>query len=273
MKWKDIIKDRAWVVEDILTSSECQDLTQRAIELGIETTQSTGDIRHRNSTTVSLDDEGLAKKIFERIREHIPQEVWVGKDCSHHGLKHSKEGLYGNWTPYALNSRWRIVCYPGSGHFGPHRDGWHMEDEHHRSFITINGYLTDRPVGFGGATRFVKDNIDANLNDEGIFTTAEKDVLHRIEADKAGKAVVFFHDLLHDGEPLKQGSPPKWVFRTEIMYERDVETAPKLSSDQLQARQYLQKAEAAEDKANFLEATNFYKLAYRLDRSLDTGFG
>ena len=77
---------------------------------------------------------------------------------------------------------------------------------------------------------------------------------------------------MHDGEPLKQGSPPKWMFRTEIMYERDAKTAPKLSSNELQARQCLLKAEAAEDEGNFPEATKFYKMAYRLDRTLDTGF-
>ena len=115
--------------------------------------------------------------------------------------------------------QWRIACYPGKGHFGPHRDGDYVKDEHHRSFITINGYLTDRPRGFGRATRFVKDNIDVYRSDQnGILTTSEEDVLHRVEADKAGKAVVFLHDLMHDGEPLKAGSPPKWLFRSEVMF-------------------------------------------------------
>lgn len=34
-------------------------------------------------------------------------------------------------------------------------------------------------------------------------------VLHRVEADKAGKAVLFFDELMHDGEALEEGSPPK----------------------------------------------------------------
>ena len=33
-------------------------------------------------------------------------------------------------------------------------------------------------------------------------------------------AVVFFQDLLHDGEPLRNGSPPKWIYRTDVIYER-----------------------------------------------------
>jgi len=32
--------------------------------------------------------------------------------------------------------------------------------------ITVNGFLTDRSLGFGGAsTRFIRDSIDANLNE------------------------------------------------------------------------------------------------------------
>jgi len=92
-----------------------------------------------------------------------------------------------------------------------------------------------------------------------------------VEADKAGKAVVFFHDLMHDGEPLKEGSPPKWLFRTEIIFERDPETAPKLTDEQREAREFLRRAELAEESSNFTEAMSFYKRAYRLDPSLQEG--
>jgi hypothetical protein len=51
---------------------------------------------------------------------------------------------------------------------------------------------------------------------DGIFTTPEEAVLHRVEADKAGKAVVFFHDLMHDGEPLKG-----WVTSKMVVPDRD----------------------------------------------------
>lgn len=270
MKWHELIEDSAWVAEDLLTLDECQYFISKAKDLGIATATAAGDQRHRNSTTVSMDDDELAQRIYERIRQYIPQEITVDENCTNLGLSHSKNHLLGTWTPHSLNSRWRIVCYPGTGHFGPHRDGCRIIDEHHRSLITINGYLTDRPHGFGGATRFVKDDIDVSLNQDGIFTTSEEDVLHRVEADKAGKAVVFLHDLMHDGEPLKDGSPPKWIFRTKIIYERDPETAPQLTQDQKQAREYIAKAEAAESDGDIVKAMNFYKRAYRLDSTLDS---
>lgn len=270
MKWDELIKDSAWVVEDLLTMTECQKLLHRANMLKISSKTAAGDVRHRNSMTVALDDEELAAVVFDRIRDLIPQVIKVDEDCSNPGLCHSKEDLYGTWKPYGLNHRWRIVCYPGRGHFGPHRDGCYLIDEHHRSLITINGYLTDRPIGYGGATRFVKDDIDVHFNEEdGIFTTAEEDVIHRVEADKAGKAVVFLHDLMHDGEPLNDESPPKWLFRTEILYERDPTTSPQLTPQQVEARDYLKRAEAAENCGDICGATMFYKRAYWLDMTLD----
>lgn len=271
MKWTEIIRDSAWVVDNIISKSECEYFIQKAMDLGIQTKQSAGDIRHRNSTTVVIDDKKMAEKVYDRIKNYIPQEVFVDEDCSNLGLQHSKKDLYGRWTPYGLNCRWRVVRYPGRGHFGPHRDGSHVVDEHHRSLITINGFLTDRPIGFGGATRFVKDDIDVYENAEGIFTTPDCDVLYRVEADKAGKASVFFHDLMHDGEPLKKGSPDKWLFRTEIMYRRDKDSAPVMSSEETEAREYLKKAESAEKSADFVQATKYYKMAYRLDPTLDAG--
>mmetsp|Transcript_27343 Transcript_27343/g.66375 ORF Transcript_27343/g.66375 Transcript_27343/m.66375 type:complete len:272 (-) Transcript_27343:1564-2379(-) len=269
MKCNELIRESAWVVQDLLTKEECEYFLQRAKSLGIQDRIAAGDVRHRNSTTVSLDDKEMADRIFDRIKNHIPQEIVIDEHYQNPGLATKNDQLYGKWKPYGLNFRWRLVCYPGQGHFGPHRDGYHQVDEHHRSFITINGFLTDRPPGFGGATRFVKDEIDAVLNDDGIFSTSESDVLYRVEAEQAGTASVFFHELMHDGEPLKKGSPPKWLFRTEIMYQRDPESAPKATLTEIEARKYMALAEEAESKGEIIKAMSLYKRAYRLDPQLE----
>jgi len=271
MKWEELIKATAWVVDDLLTPEECTYFLKAAEAAGIDEGKVEGDVRNRNSVTVSIENYSLAELVFERIKYYLPQEVWVDKDCDNLGLRCSKELLYGKWKPYALNSRWRIARYSDRGHFAPHRDGCRIVDEHHRSLITINGYLTDRPTGFGGATRFVKDDIAIHKNEDGIFTTPDSDVTHSVEADKAGKAVLFFHDLMHDGEQLKEGSPPKWLFRTEVIFERDPETAPKKSQKQIEARKFLLEAEKAEEDGKIPEAIQLYKKAYRLDPILDCG--
>eukprot|EP00566_Odontella_aurita_P017423 CAMPEP_0113557432 /NCGR_PEP_ID=MMETSP0015_2-20120614/17790_1 /TAXON_ID=2838 /ORGANISM="Odontella" /LENGTH=267 /DNA_ID=CAMNT_0000458861 /DNA_START=115 /DNA_END=915 /DNA_ORIENTATION=+ /assembly_acc=CAM_ASM_000160 len=264
LKLTELIPDTAWVAENLITEEECEYFMKRAKEAGIGELQSAGDIRHRDSRTVALEDVDMAVRVFERIKAHLPPDVCVDDEHENLGLSYNKKELFGKWTPYGLNSRWRVVCYPGSGHFGPHRDACHIEDEHHRSLITINGYLTDRPLGYGGATRFLKDDLDVSLNSDGKFVAPEDSVLHRVEANKAGKAVLFFHDLMHDGEQLKEGSPPKWMFRTDVLYQRDVSTAPELTKYQRQARELLKQAEALETAGSISGAIRIYKNAYKL---------
>ena len=116
MKWNEIIKDCAWVVDSILTPSECEYFIQRATDLGIQekTAAAAGDVRHRNSTTVAFDNHEMAQRIYERIKDYIPQKVVVDEHCNNLGLEYSKGQLIGTWTPYGLNHRWRVVCYPGT---------------------------------------------------------------------------------------------------------------------------------------------------------------
>jgi hypothetical protein len=106
-------------------------------------------------------------------------------------------------------------------------------------------------------------------NQEDIFNVTEEDVLHRVEADHAGKAVIFFHNLLHDGEPLNEGSPPKWVYHSLIYYKRDPESAPILTLKEAHARKLIKEAEEAEESGLIDKAISLYKAAYRLDPSLD----
>ena len=214
-------------------------------------------------------DKDLADRLFERLCQHLPQTIVVDENTTNDGLRHSKEQLYGTWRPTGVNERFLVSRYDGLGHFGPHRDQGRVDNENHRSLITLAGYLTDRPAGFGGATRFVRDEMDVFQREDGLFTTPEEDILHRIEADKAGKAVLFLHDLMHDGEPLKEGSPPKWFFTTDVTFERDPETAPKLSENQKEARRILKEAEAMEMEGQISAAKKCYNRAYRLDPSLE----
>ena len=297
-KWRELIEGTAWVVDDLLTPEECRRFLDRAIEAGIEDgdrCRMTGDRRHRDGSRVELDDDELADRVFRRIRNGIPREVVVvvrnDNENDNENDDHNNDGpggggggcpidesrrseLAGTWVPYAVNPHWRIVRYaPGRGLFGPHRDGCRLLDDHHRSLITINGYLTDRPGARGpgsGATRFLRDSLEVRLTDDGrLFTVGDEDVLHRVEADRAGKAVVFFHDLMHDGEPVEEGFPPKWIFRTEVLFERDPATAPRRTDREREARLHLRRAEDTEADGRFGAAAALYTRAYRLDPSLE----
>lgn len=75
---------------------------------------------------------------------------------------------------------------------------------------------------------------------------------------------------MHDGEPLAEGSPPKWIYRALVYYQRDPETAPKLTPEEREARSILKQAVAAEESGEIKKAVRLYKQAYKLDPSLDS---
>ena len=89
------------------------------------------------------------------------------------------------------------------------------------------------------------------------------------ELTSPGLATVFFHDLLHDGQRLEPGCPPKWIFRTDVIYERDAGTGPQreeMTEAQHAARRLYSEAEGleAEDPAG---AAKLYRRAFRADPS------
>lgn len=119
------IKKNAWTVEELLTKQECEDLVAKAVAAGIETQPAhtaTLDNRLRDCLRVELDDAALADAVWQPIQDKVPNEVMVigGDDERERGILHPQD-MQGRWTPCGVNTHWRIVCYPGSGHFGPHR--------------------------------------------------------------------------------------------------------------------------------------------------------
>lgn len=217
----------------------------------------------------------MASRIWKRLlvqetaKESILANIVVSNDLefeAKRGILAPQKQRCGKWKAYGVNSHFRICCYPGRGHFSAHRDADYQVDQHHCSLLTINGYLTDRPSDEDGATRLLKDDVSCQIDStKRFFETPPEAVLHRIKADKAGKAVVFRHGLMHDGEPLTAGSSDKWLFRTEIMFERDPTTAPQIS----QAQVLHQKAEQAEMRGDVREAMRLYNHAFKLDPTLE----
>mmetsp|Transcript_19580 Transcript_19580/g.26880 ORF Transcript_19580/g.26880 Transcript_19580/m.26880 type:complete len:276 (-) Transcript_19580:56-883(-) len=267
------ISESIWIVEDLLTAEECNKLrnaaeTEGMVDIGNNSTFSRS--VYRDCLRAEVDDEPLAQAVWERLRSKVPQEVWVGNGHAEILGVTNDEALFGCWKPCGINHHWRVCCYPGHGHFSPHRDGDYVVDQNKRSLLTINGYLSALPPGCGGATRFLSDEQTAEFKDEkGRFAPKPGSVVHRIEANKSGKAVIFFHKLMHDGEPLADNSPPKWLFRTEVIYSRVPGTAPLYTQAQMEARQFLDEAKSLEEAGKFSEAARLYDRAFKMDETLE----
>lgn len=183
---KDFDKKLAFVLYNVFTEEECKEYIRKTEEIGYELALvNVGGGRQlkltdvRNSSRCIWDSFEEAEKIWERIKDHIPE------------TKRDKKAL-------GLNERLRFLRYDPGEYFKPHMDGMYIRDNGERSYITVQLYLNE---GFkGGSTTFM----DFNLK-------------HRKEVvPKTGMVLVFDHEIMHEGSELIKGR--KYSMRTDVMY-------------------------------------------------------
>jgi hypothetical protein len=275
--------ENAWCVSKLLTDDECRSLQERAARALLLDHHGHGGgdvpvLEHRDDRSVVIVDKELAEHVWERLQQDkaLLSPILIHRDSRIAGIEECEIlTLQGKWIAVGLNEYWRVAVYDRGGHFGPHRDAHRCESDHRRSFITVNGYLVGLPPGYGGATRFLHDDQHVFLDETtGRYAPSPGSVLHTVAADTAGKAVLFYHGLLHDGEPVAEDCPvQKWIFRTEIMYRRDeasiIAVNESLTIEQQEARQHLRAAQRLEANRQIVEAIQCYKKAYRLDPTLE----
>ncbi len=110
----------------------------------------------------------------------------------------------GRWRPVGLNERLRFYRYDPGQRFAPHRDGHVARSADERSFVTLLVYLNGDCQG--GHTRLIGADV----------------------APRAGAALCFDHELLHEGAPVTSGR--KLVLRSDVMFRRAPTTLIHLDS-------------------------------------------
>lgn len=130
----------------------------------------------RNNDRVIIDDHALAASLWPRAEPFIP-------------------GRYRFWRTIGLNERFRYYRYDIGQRFVPHFDGYFERDNGERSVMTFMVYLNE---GFGGGqTKFY-------FGKEKLIVTP-----------KTGAALIFLHQVLHEGAPVESGR--KYVLRSDVM--------------------------------------------------------
>lgn len=174
-----------FVIHDFLTPDECAGFIAASESAGYEDapiTSASGFVMRkdiRNNDRVMVDDAPLAERFFERARPYLHAD-WFG------------------WKLVGLNERFRYYRYDPGQKFAPHTDGYFLRSLGERSHFTFMVYLND---GFeGGETAF-------HRTAPSLKVTPER-----------GKALVFYHGILHEGAPVREGR--KYVLRTDVMYRR-----------------------------------------------------
>ena len=146
--------------------------------------------RNRRNDRMLVDDVGMAKLMWERIRSHVS------------GLHVNSKGM--NWSPCGVNPRFRLCRYIGgeNHYFMKHIDGgYENTNTGEVSFLTLLVYLNSKDEFEGGCTNFFLK--------EGVCSVVPK----------AGLCTVFYQDdgrCQHEGEAVTKGT--KYIIRTDIMF-------------------------------------------------------
>lgn len=210
----------AFLIHNLFSSDECAHLIKLAEDTGFEYATVEGpkgnQIMRRDIRTCGrcmIDDVKLADSIYEKVmaairgtqpfEEKVMHAPWVSRARAS-AQNNMKEN--GRLTAVGLNERLRVMKYSKGHFFNTHQDIAYTrgpefgERAGEKSHITVQIYLNDKFKG--GTTRFVSGNRYYDVH------------------PRKGSALVFDHNLLHQGAQVTKGI--KYSVRTDIMFKREI---------------------------------------------------
>jgi hypothetical protein len=174
--------DQIFTIDNFWTKTQCGDFIASSELIGYEPATIETETGQRIVKTVRNNNRVIYKNAI------LADTVWEQ-------LKPFAEYQIGNSTAVGLNELFRFYKYEAGQDFKKHRDQSYIRSDIEASYFTFMIYLNDNYTG--GSTIF---------NDLVI-------------QPKLGTALVFFHDLEHEGSAVIQGI--KYVLRSDIMYRLD----------------------------------------------------
>jgi WD40 repeat protein len=184
-----------FVIPSLFSKIECEQLLNTDIKNSFQKAISNYPTYYRNNDRFVLDDEELAKQLFEKVRPYLPETIEVNFAIqAENGIWHLKE----------LNSRIRFCKYSANQYFHRHLDGVHYRNDTTQSKLTFMIYLNSATDFKGGRTLF--------------FKTKETNEIWASYIPKQGDLIIFDHNVWHEGEVLTKGE--KFVLRSDILYSK-----------------------------------------------------
>lgn len=157
----------------------------------------------------------ISDMLWERLKGFLPQVRVMDEftPTDHDGHSH--------WKPVGVSPLLRFIRYKEGGQLVAHYDATYKESEERRTLMSLVIYLTKTETG---ATRFIRDPQRGKAMSKMDFSdwdrSANSDEVIFESLPEVGKAIIFDHRLLHDGQPLAEGSSEKIIIRTDIMFEK-----------------------------------------------------
>ncbi len=177
------VNDGIFTIKNFLSSEECQHWIDFSEEQGFE------------AATVQLGQQTVSmpqvRNNYRFIHDDhdLAQQLWDR-------LPQAAQPPIETGYPIGLNERFRFYKYYAGQQFRRHKDGSFIRHIHEWSAYTFMVYLNDAEEVLGGETRFDNDII----------------------SPRQGMALIFKHELPHEGSMVLQGV--KYVLRSDMMYRR-----------------------------------------------------
>lgn len=265
------------VVDDFLTSDECDKLIETCEEVGytfwkqLEHSDADGESNCdaasksvRVVDTIEANLPVLAKRIFDRIVAAVDLQPKVFSEDMENAVELFDRCIAGVWTPHCISENLLLGRYKPGGHFMPHIDGSTILDMNTRSFYTLLIYLNDFPAG--GETHLFEGeqcNVMFLDNDSNKYRgSADRRVGSVVP--KKGRAAFFYYDLLHEGAPVTEGL--KYICRADLLYRR---TPPILTNPKdMEAFALYQEAGLVESNGDAFRACEMLQRVVKLSRGV-----
>jgi hypothetical protein len=175
------IAESVFVIPDLLTPEECREYIEVAEARGYEAAPIT--------TAVGFK---MRPDIRNNTRVIIDDPGWA--ESLWQRSRDEIPGFFRGRQAIGLNERFRFYRYDPGERFAPHRDGPYRRDNGEVSLLTFLVYLNE---GFAGGETVVEE---------------------RPITPRRGLALIFEHQLLHEGAAVTSGR--KYVLRSDVMYGR-----------------------------------------------------
>jgi len=212
---RDIEGLDGFVLDGVLSHEECAALISQADgSWSFWDNSEKPRVQFRNSHTVEVTHHDIADEVWRRVAPFVNSLVDLKEDDDRFECD-----IGGQWHPYGINPNLLLGHYQNGGHFAPHTDGTTVVDFNRRTFYTCLLYLNESPSG--GCTKLYADKqMEKELvkDEEGRLTGDQSLVLEAVRP-AAGRMLVFYHRLMHEGEPAAN----KYFIRTDVLYRREPE--------------------------------------------------
>merc|ERR1711997_560559 len=221
----------AFTYDNLLTKDECDFLINFSEkEIGYSKDHTQFYLGRDNSRACRISPK-FAESIYQRVKHALP-EYWYSTKYDLNSFRLNKKGCVKEklkWRVMGLNEYVKFYRYDEGNYFKIHRDGAYSrndvsyrdpknpekpinlkERQGEQSFITFIVYLNE---GFeGGETTFHAGSVYSSETGKLVAPDPVNCV------PETGKALIFQHDILHEGAKLVSGQ--KYAFRMDVMYSR-----------------------------------------------------